>query len=941
LRNFPARIRKTTDSIMCRSVKKRKIEIVAGENMTEKHFINKAFYETFMVDQEGKHPVAVLGEAYFHETELDSENLSHIRYAQGEVYYHFKDYEAAIYKWEKVKGTFVAWAQKNMADAYFQLGNTTKAEELYKSVQTDSDSLTSEIALQLFSLYLEQERKEHAFRVIKEAVVQNPDYPNVTSLARTFYEEEQDWSSAIELAVNEIIRTKSTAWMQVLIGYIQKGFTKDTEPDYFSEVLRAVYEADIPRFREMVSAHWNSYRQSSYDLKWLQAINNLFDGIGYAETAWEEISDLYRSTYKRLISGSYFITEFEHLVPNLLANWLKIANQTDALFAAAAVLAWEGLFPSTIERNTLQHAEHVLYDYKEQNPGLEEGLHLLDTVLAWAEQNEFPLDVRVRWMMEKLLHADNSHVLVTGINGSGKSYFINSILGEQVLGANSPGTIIIEDAPQVSVQIVSQEGQSEMSVEEFYEITAHGNEQDVAFTFQLPSPFLQKYELSFIDTPEFANQPIENNRLFRYLHYGDSLLFVLNAHEPFTAREQEIVLTLQEQAPNLPIHFVLNKLDGMRREDIVRLLEDVQMRVQPYFPNARVFAAHANEIGTYMQALARSVRPAERRTSQVLSAVRNVLIDVMEQRIAAENSLMESIHWNEDMLVKLNGFINNLTALEAEKYKVIASSYRDIKENIAVDMRRDIPVLLQGATSLIHDEQDFRNIHVTLNEQMNDMIQDYVTEKILPKLTVALRNWLDEVKEELSQSQTYLYETSEAFNTLYEEEKMQLTGDFKILEDWRRDTERMLRRIRIADINILLRFTPGQFLLKSAGKLLGGFSQNKQLLENQYRKYIENEDYTEVTQEVIRMCFEQFTLFERALEEDVSMFFAEPFRILKETVEETHMEIQQQRDKHSAMKANPEVFQDPLKLFHLRLRQQEVIRNMRYVAQMPEVEPIG
>ena len=29
----------------------------------------------------------------------------------------------------------------------------------------------------------------------------NPDYPNVTKLARTFFEENQDWSSAIELAL--------------------------------------------------------------------------------------------------------------------------------------------------------------------------------------------------------------------------------------------------------------------------------------------------------------------------------------------------------------------------------------------------------------------------------------------------------------------------------------------------------------------------------------------------------------------------------------------------------------------------------------------------------------------------------------------------------------------------------------------------------------------
>ena len=37
---------------------------------------------------------------------------------------------------------------------------------------------------------------------------------------------------------------------------------------------------------------------------------------------------------------------------------------------------------------------------------------------------------------------------------------------------------------------------------------------------------------------------------------------------------------------------------------------------------------------------------------------------LLEKRVEKENNLVDAINWNEDMLVKLNGSINNLTAFE-------------------------------------------------------------------------------------------------------------------------------------------------------------------------------------------------------------------------------------------------------------------------------------
>ena len=80
---------------------------------------------------------------------------------------------------------------------------------------------------------------------------------------------------------------------------------------------------------------------------------------------------------------------------------------------------------------------------------------------------------------------------------------------------------------------------------------------------------------------------------------------------------------------------------------------------------------------------------------------------------------------------------------------------------------------------------------------------------------------------ELLQSQSYLEELSEGLNSLFGENRIQLECDFKVLDDWRRDTDRMTTSIQMDEVNILRRFTPAQFLLKSAVNYLEFFLKIK------------------------------------------------------------------------------------------------------------------
>ena len=91
-----------------------KSEFYLGANRVtiEQQLIEKMFYETFMIDNAVKEPIQVLGEAYLEEQKKDIPDLSAIRFAQGELYFHFKDYESAIFKWENIQNDWLVSAQR-------------------------------------------------------------------------------------------------------------------------------------------------------------------------------------------------------------------------------------------------------------------------------------------------------------------------------------------------------------------------------------------------------------------------------------------------------------------------------------------------------------------------------------------------------------------------------------------------------------------------------------------------------------------------------------------------------------------------------------------------------------------------------------------------------------------------------------------------------------
>ena len=902
----------------------------------DNQLIKKAYYEMFINEHEEVHPIRALGELFQEEQQKDVPELSYIRFAQGEVYFQNKDFESAIFKWENITNELEPWAKKNMGDAYYALGLLPTAEDIYKSIATDHLTLTTEVALQLFSLYIERGKADSAVEMIKKTIAANPDYPDVTELARAFFEEHQDFANAIELAVNEGVRTESVEWFDILKTYVDKGVTKMLAPNYFTEALTVLYRLDHARFEGLVLSIWNSYKLENTYFSWLRELNQLLSGLELSRNdSWQELSKTIKDTYFALIDGKYLIKQLESLIPSLLTNWVRITDSTQAVLASTAVLAWSELFPVSIPASTISDAENLFSHSKKNVNEFDECLHLFDSIMEWAGFHDMGANLRLKWMAEQLLQLKTKYLFIAGHSGSGKSSFVNFVLGEEILPEVPTSSLVVfKDNEELKMdEITDREIVGLSSISDFQErLERRRNALESILEYKEPNRFLHENQLVFMDTPGLSGNQYEQDEVLKYLSIADTILFVLDASAPFTDKEQTLLTYLHTQAPEVPMHFLLNKMDTISDEnEAIRVFEETRATINSYLPNAKIFAFSShydrsqqlNDLREFINSIKNTKDREDQRLTKLLYFIRSTINMLLQKRIDVENQMIESVQWNEELVMKLNGALHQLSDLETQKTKAITRSYRSIKESMQKEISEKIPKLLKECANLVKEDSNFSKIHLDLNDEMNRRLQDYLDNTVRPSYFHSLEGWIGQSKEEFEQGQQFLDEMAEGFNTLYGEERIKLDCDFKVLNDWRRDMDRMTSRFQLENVNILLRRTPAQLLLKSAGKLFGALTQNKAMLYNKYKAFIETEDYSETASLVIKQFFQQFELFEKSLERDITMFFREPISELKQAVEDARSEIQTNKEGLRKMNTNPELYRDPLTLFEVKLRQFE------------------
>ncbi|MBD8068597.1 GTP-binding protein [Bacillus sp. PS06] len=900
----------------------------------EEVMIEKKFYERYLTGESQQHPVELLGELYFAEQQIEFCDLSYLRYAQGELYFHVKDYEAAIFKWENINNELEDWARKNMADAYFELDILPNAEEMYLSIKTDQQILSIEISLKLFSLYWVQGKINQAKDIIKQVISIDPDYQDVTSLARTFFEEQNDWDEAIELAVNEAIRTQSINWFELIKHYVEQGHTNTHRPGYFISCLSALYQLSHERFEELVYLFWQSYKNEEHMLEWIQEIDMLILSSEIEEGAvWKKLSNMYEEIYLELTNGHYLMNEVRKIVPELLVNWLRLSDSSTLPLSAASILAWNEILPvSTFSTSILDYAREVVHQQTHTKKGRSNITELYQTITIWAKAQNLSNSNQFNGLTEGLLNNTKRHLLVVGTSERGKISVRDSIIGKNMLeGPSSCAMIFSHSDDEEIIDISSQDQKVISDLSKYHYVSAANQEKSdhALLDVKVPSENLKDYQLTLIDLPCITGSSHQLNVDINYLNYIDHLFFVLNIHSPFTEKERDILNGIQKQAPNLSVTFLLTEIEvGYNDQEIQRVVKITKSKIDSFYPNAKVMAfksENAESIRTLLEEVANpfSTNQFEKeREKKIYQSIKELLSTLTQNRSGLEKKLNETISFNNEMTSKLTGAIHQLEDTQKEKIAKITSSYSEIKHKIKNEISTNLPKRLQSCSELVEEKSNFNQIHHELNTEMNKRIDEYLKTTVEPLFLTSIHDWIQLASDEFDESMISLEELSESLNGQYGEQKITLPCDFKVLEDWKRDAERMSNRIHVQKVDILSKFSPAQFLLKGAGLILGSLQQ-KALVSTKYKQYIENRSYEEVINLVTAQFLEQFEFFEKAIERDIEMFFVNPFKTLKLVVEETILETDEKRQMLSEMNQRPEVFEDALTIFEVRLNQYE------------------
>lgn len=887
----------------------------------EEQLKTKTYYKQLIHDTEEKHPVTQLAELLIHELKQDVPDATDIRFSQGEVYYHCKDYEAAIFKWEQVANELAPWAKKNMADAYLELEQYELAEELYRSIETDSLVLQMEVKFQLFNLYYNAERMVEADQVIKEALDLNPDYPNLTKIARLFFEENEDWLSAIELAKREGLRTKSLVWFERLKSYIHRGLTKDIQPAYFVEIIPVLYSLDAAFFEQFVISLWESYEGTEYFNEWLISFNEAFLQLDTADTSkFHELGRYYEKAYHSFLNKNFTLNQLKPIISNLLFVWLRIVEREKAVFPAAAIFAWNDKVADSIAPEALQAAEQILFD---ENYEFDTAVVIDDigqALIDWSKNHQLEVDRRLLGIWKKLQKTDTTNIAIAGMF---RREFFYQLFSEE------------EYVPTSLVPVFYQYGNGNITYEYGRNFAREVNRpldpqtdgiktDGRFFVKTVRNTVLKNHSLALLDFPEVYSG--EHNMLVESM---DCILYFLQPNVDQFEDELLELRWLRKEYPELALHVVIDEENYQHaeyRQDVEKVIE-----------RGHIFTY---EQLTNINELFRSIRQSESRDRQMVSLNKSITLlqrlihDFLQQRIRAEHNLLESIHKKEDILQRLNGAHYQLSDLQSEMGERIANAFGLIKEDLVKEIAEQLPKILKATAKEIPETSDATNLHVMINKKMNEKINQYLNGEILEELTSRSQDWLVLARDELEQGKAFLEEIESGFNRMLGEERLELTCDFKVLEDWQRDITRFTTKSLIRDENILLRYTPSQILLKGAGKVLGNFAKGKPLVINHYKNFIANEDYTKVVERVSEQFFSLFTLMEQGLTRDVSLFFKDALEAINKLIEELKQEVADERGELENLRENPETFRDPLTIFEIRLLEN------RYMLEAKQPSPL-
>lgn len=225
---------------------------------------------------------------------------------------------------------------------------------------------------------------------------------------------------------------------------------------------------------------------------------------------------------------------------------------------------------------------------------------LRDEVNGITNSNYFKLKSQygVSELIEKIrgkidqLNDQNFKILVVGEFKKGKSTFINSLLGVELLPAYSrPCTdvvneicwgdkekIVIQKADQKNIEIKREDFEKYVTIGGEY--NSDDNKTKMAQVFYPVEYCLNG--VSIVDTPGLNEDVKRNNTTLSYLSCADAVIFMLSADQPCSMTEMFMIEELVKDRGFKHVFFVCNRINIIRAKEVEVLKKYIIEKLKPY-----------------------------------------------------------------------------------------------------------------------------------------------------------------------------------------------------------------------------------------------------------------------------------------------------------------------------------------------------------------------
>jgi hypothetical protein len=391
-------------------------------------------------------------------------------------------------------------------------------------------------------------------------------------------------------------------------------------------------------------------------------------------------------------------------------------------------------------------------------------LRNISTLLLLGEKrNSGEFSQRLRALKEKLL-ADHFHIVVMGQFKRGKTTFINSLLGSDILPSSvipltSVNTILrYGERPEAEVHYLDgrREKISPDRIAAF--VTEKENPENrlqvkVVEVF-IPSPYL-KDGVCFVDTPGVGSTFLHNDQMaYSYLAHADAVIFMISADPPISRSELAFLHDIRALVGK--VFFVQNKidyLDEVEREESLKfnaqvISEALGTDKVEIFPLSAKTALKASLQGD-QELLEKSLLPAfirrlnlfllQEKGALLLQSNLKNLLKILSDEIAG-NELERSLLLRplEELQDRISLFEEEMRLLRREKEEIIylieGDFKRILKEGLDLHVeefkKRAIPSLLQRYEDFCAENADLggSSFQKSLGEFIKQLILDSFTE---------------------------------------------------------------------------------------------------------------------------------------------------------------------------------------------------------------------